>query len=82
MVGKFYVGENSVISQDSIFSMANGKTLEMTNQTHDQATLTYPLWGENVIDWRTPRKSHNNTPPSLNIRVRYYADPKESSTIG
>lgn len=43
----------------------------MTTQDVQQGNLTYPLWGENVIDWRTPGKTHNNVPPCVNIRVRY-----------
>ena len=42
----------------------------MEHTIHD--TLTYPLWGQNILDWRNPKREHNNVPPSLNIYVRYW----------
>ena len=33
----------------------------------DEYHLAYPLYGQNVIDWRMGMRGHNNVPPTLNI---------------
>ena len=70
-LGKFYTGMKEIVSQDSGYAISDGVNLVMTVQTRQNGNLTYPLWGENVIDWRNPEKTHNNVPPCTNIRVRY-----------
>ena len=71
LIGEFYVGHKDMVSYDKTYALSYGTNLVMTSQSRQEGNLTYPLWGENVIDWRTPNKFHNNVPPCVNIRVRY-----------
>ena len=46
-----------------------GQMTPMLSANDDGGSMTYPLYGQNVLDWRTPAKEHNNMPPSYNVKV-------------
>lgn len=77
LVGQFRIGNNSLVSQDAAYK-AGGVNMEIMQEDYSYSTdphdgkLTYPLYGQNVLDFRTRDRSHNNVPPSLNIYARYF----------
>jgi len=75
LVGDFTAGHKAIVSYDANYGRLEEKTLEIV--TNPSATgadaITFPLYGENVINWRNRKKKHNNKPPSLNVYVRYRA---------
>ena len=70
LVGNITVGSQNLLTQDTGYGPSKGESVKPLEHT-TIGQLTYPLWGENVLDWRTPNKAHNNVPPSLNIYIRY-----------
>ena len=68
LVGDFTIGNKQIVSQNA-FPISSFTTSMITNPTVEE--ITYPLYGENVIDWRYAKKSHNNLPPYSNIYIRY-----------
>ena len=70
-MGDFTVGSQELFSQGEGYGPASGTVSPLEHVVQETETLTYPLWGQNVLDWRTPKKEHNNVPPSLNIYVRF-----------
>lgn len=71
LVGDFTVGSQELFSQGEGYGPASGTVSPLEHVVQETEALTYPLWGQNVLDWRTPKKEHNNVPPSLNIYVRF-----------
>ena len=74
LIGNFTIGSKEFLSEDKNYGAALGKTYNLVEPTAsdlDLGDLTYPLWGQNVLDWRNNDKTHNNVPPSLNIYVKY-----------
>ena len=78
------------IGMGNQFRIALSKSLGRENEnvfrpmtedwTTHQGNMTYPLWGQNMFDFRYPHRGHNNIPPSLNIFVRVLEEyPQESS---
>lgn len=75
MMKNWLDGGKDIVSSDENFELATGQTYSMmVGLPHES---TYPLYGENVLDWRNPAKAHNNMPPSHNIYIRY----KEGTTF-
>lgn len=70
LIGEFAIGSSMRISEGR-YAIASGTNLSPIDEAIEQSEITYPLWGQNVIDWRTREKTHNNVPPSLNIYIRY-----------
>lgn len=70
LAGSFTDGRNDRVSWGR-YHMMDGTSL--LSGVPVSETLTYPLYGQNVLDWRDPRKAHNNIPPSTNIFVRFKA---------
>lgn len=68
----YTIGYSSLVSKGG-YSMQTGKTVRPIAQNFalSDDEMTYPLYGQNVIDFRTRTHSHNNVPPSLNVYVRY-----------
>ena len=83
LVGEFTIGNQTRVSKDASFNAAANTSYNMVSYRM-QGTLTYPLFGENVLDWRNPQKSHNNIPPSSNIWIRYkiHEDAKQTRAVG
>ena len=74
LVGDFTVGSKELLTQSTGYGPSGGsKVNPLEHAVSDAETLTYPLWGQNVLDWRNPKKTHNNVPPCLNIYARYQA---------
>ena len=74
LVGKFTIGKKELISQDKEYNAPTETRVSATTAGLAVVSadgLTYPLWGQNVIDWRNRTKTHDNIPPSVNIYVRY-----------
>lgn len=71
LVGQFSQGSKTIVSTDENFNLSPNVIFGMTDQELQDQGLTYPLWGQNVLDWRSPTKTHNNIPPSSNVWVRY-----------
>ena len=76
LVGKFVLGNKNMVSQDN-YSISNGSPLGIISYGSmvEDDGLTYPLYGQNVINWRTRKKTHNNVPPSTNIHIRVCEEP-------
>ena len=73
MIGDFTIGSKELVAYGSGFGpTTDAKASPLEHVIQETETLTYPLWGQNVLDWRNPKKTHNNIPPSLNIYVRYW----------
>ncbi len=68
LVDVFTVGSGQLVSHGNVQTTSN--LLARPNNL-DDGQLTYPLHGENVLDWRNPKKTHNNIPPSLNVIIKY-----------
>jgi hypothetical protein len=71
LIGKFAAGIHQMVSQDTTNGVHAGQNLGAEN--HAMAigdSLTYPLYGQNVIDFRDRRRTHDNVPPSTNVHVR------------
>ena len=72
LIGDFTVGSKDLLTQDKLYGpTSESKVSPLEHVVQETETLTYPLWGQNVLDWRNPKKEHNNVPPCLNIYVRY-----------
>lgn len=72
LMGNFTVGSQDLLTQAKEYGPSrNSKVSPLEHVVQETETLTYPLWGQNVLDWRNPKKEHNNVPPCLNIYVRY-----------
>ena len=70
LVGNFAVGNKVMVGSNNNFGIGKGVSLPMM-EVSGQESLTYPLYGENVLGWRATKKSHNNVPPSCNLYIRY-----------
>ena len=76
MGNQFRIALSSTLNRD----VGNVFRPHIEDWTTHQGGLTYPLWGQNMIDFRYPHRGHNNIPPSLNIFVRVLEGyPQESS---
>jgi hypothetical protein len=72
LVDNFTIGSKEVLTQDTGYGPASPSIVTPPQPSiPESGELTYPLWGQNILDWRNPRQEHNNVPPSLNIYVRY-----------
>ena len=80
LVGNITVGSQNLLAQDIGYGPSKGEAVNPLEHTA-VGQLTYPLWGQNILDWRTPRKEHNNIPPSLNIYIRYKSKLVQSQTL-
>ena len=73
LVGDFTVGSKELLTQSTGYGPSgDGKVNPLEHAVSQTDALTYPLWGQNVLDWRNPKKTHNNVPPCLNIYARYW----------
>lgn len=70
-LGVFATGNHELVSQDSGRGVSVGKSVSPIPTPEEAETLTYPLFGQNMLDWRTPRRTHNNVPPCMNVYVKY-----------
>lgn len=70
LIGEFCVGNKVLVSQDTGFHIGESVISQYT-PAGQSVSFTYPLYGQNVLDWRTPGKTHNNVPPCVNIMVKY-----------
>ena len=70
ILGKFTLGNRRLVSQGNMFKAAIGTTV-LPISPDEESVLTFPLYGQNVINWRNSDRTHNNVPPSTNIYVRY-----------
>ena len=69
LVGNFTIGSKQVVSQGKFpMSIFTSKIISHSSSSNE---ITYPLYGENVLDWRYAKRSHNNLPPYTNIYIRY-----------
>ena len=80
LVGNLTVGSQNLLAQDTGYGPSKGEAVKPLEHAAI-GQLTYPLWGENVLDWRTPDKTHNNVPPSLNIYIRYKSKLVQSQAL-
>lgn len=72
VLGIFAQGNYQLVSQDDNRGSSTGvrvHPIRCNSSTTNQ--LTFPLYGQNIMDWRTPNKRHNNVPPCLNVYVKY-----------
>lgn len=67
LTGDFFLGDWKMMSSDW-FSIG-GNSYQMMKGILDDR-MTYPLGGENVLDWRNSDRTHNNMPPTCNIYIR------------
>ena len=78
LIGKYSIGNRVVVSERESNSVTTGMQFETMKSGVDYSNdpednrLTYPLYGENVLDYRNRRRSHNNVPPVTNIHIRYW----------
>jgi hypothetical protein len=77
LIGKYSIGNKVVVSETDSNSVTTGMQFETMKSGVDYSDpedneLTYPLYGENVLDYRNRRRSHNNVPPVTNIHIRYW----------
>lgn len=72
LIGDFTIGSKELVAQGSGYGPTKDAIASPLEHAVEENEMTYPLWGQNVLDWRTPKKTHNNVPPSLNIYVRYW----------
>ena len=70
LVGNFTIGGKQVVSQGN-FPISIFTSPIIANSSSKLDKITYPLYGENVFDWRYTKRSHNNLPPYTNIYIRY-----------
>ena len=70
VIGRFVQGSKMRVAQND-YSIVNDTNLPMLQNPELGTQYTFPLWGQNVLDWRDDERRHNNMPPSLNIYVRY-----------
>ena len=70
-LGTFTTGNYELVSQDVGRGVQLGKIVNPIPTPEEAETLTYPLYGQNMLDWRTPRRTHNNVPPCMNVYVKY-----------
>ena len=68
LIGDCIVGNKVRISSDN-YRVAEGTNFNLIEAIQD-SDLTYPLYGQNVVDWRDRTKPHDNMPPSTNVYVR------------
>lgn len=78
LIGNFTVGSKELMTYNKGYGPTVGTRISPLEHDSTGEDLTYPLWGQNVLDWRNPKKEHNNIPPSLNIYVRYLASENRS----
>ena len=81
IMGDFVIGSKFLMSQGSGYGPGKGGRVQPLECDQD-GTLTYPLWGQNILDWRTPKQTHNNVPPSLNVFVRYLDETDDAWVVG
>lgn len=75
LVGKFTIGNKELLSQDN-YALTSMHHVLPIGDPDNSGELTYPLWGQNVINWRTRTRTHDNIPPSFNVHVRYFPNPR------
>ena len=71
LLGEYCVGNKILVSSDNQYHISQRVSISPYAVSEVHHGLTYPLYGENVLDWRTPEKTHNNIPPCSNIMVKY-----------
>ena len=69
LLGDFSIGSKDLVSIGT-YATTTGQILNPTRNDSQITEFTYPLYGENVLDWRTRTRTHNNVPPSLNMYIR------------
>ena len=70
-LGKFTIGNKDMVSQDSTYELVNGTNFGVISSPSSvSGDLTFPLYGQNVINFRDRTRTHNNIPPCANIHVR------------
>lgn len=69
-IGDFTSGRKLTIGSGSFSSGLVQNQFKMMGGFNGRG-LTEPLYGQNVLDWRCPDRTHNNLPPSTNVIVRY-----------
>ena len=66
LIGNFGIGSQYMVSEDS----NRQPTSETRLSILDTRTENVYLSGKNVLDWRTPTRTHNNMPPTLNVYLK------------
>ena len=79
-IGDFNIGNRMMVSQDGAFGDTVGtrlsaKKCNIQYNNPDDGQMTYPLYGQNAIDFRNRKRTHNNVPPSTNVYVKYFVPP-------
>ena len=69
LLGDFSIGSKDLVSIGT-YAPTSGQVLNPIQDIDQSPDFTYPLYGENVLDWRTRTRTHNNVPPSLNMYIR------------
>ena len=70
LVGDFTIGGKMMVSNGNRYGRSLGYNMGMMDADAERTGLTYPLGGQNVIDWRSRRRTHNNMPPVTDIWIR------------